>query len=237
MAVTFLAVGTAAGGTGTVSPGIPTGTTTNDIMILHIEGEGEDADADGQGDFGGTLIGTVANDTAGGPSDTRHTLYWKRAGASESAPTVSDAGQHTLAVITSWRGCLIASSPIHKQQSSFDDTADTSPSFTGVTTTENNCMIVASGSVGKVVTYSSWTNASLASISQAWTGTTVSTAAGSDGSIHCAYGILTTAGASGTTTASSDGSQKEANWVIALQPEPVVASGRTTQQMMTNMGF
>lgn len=215
MTISFVASGTKGEGLGSVTPGLPAGWQQDDIFLLHIEGEGEDGADDGQGDFGGTLIGSVASQTTGEPSQTRHTLYWKRAGASESAPTVSDAGQHTLAVISAWRGCIKTGSPIHKSASNSTDSLDTSHSNAGVTTTIDNCMIVASGSSGDDNTYSSWANANLDSITE---GMDEFTQQGSDGSIHMAYGILSTAGASGTTTATVNEIEREANWCLALKP-------------------
>lgn len=234
MAVTFVAAGTEAGGTGAVSPGLPAGWAEDDIFLLHIEGEGEDANADGQGDFGGTLIGTVASAETGDSFATRHTFYWKRATASESAPTTDDAGNHTFAVITGWRGCITSGSPINASQSSFEGGGaggrDTSIEATGVTSGVDNCMIVISVTNGDDVTVSGWTNANLVSITEA---VDVSTTAGTDGSIHVAYGILASAGASGTTTATTSVSEHDANWVIALEPAAV---GGTEPKFMTLLG-
>ena len=234
MGGTFVAAGTLGAGNGSVVPGLPVGWAEDDIFLLHIEGEGEDANADGQGDFGGTLIGTVASDENGASYDTRHTLYWKRATASESAPTVDDAGNHTLAVITAWRGLVATGSPIHQSQSSSEGGGagdrNLDVTATGLTTSIADALIVISVSTGDNTTISGWTNANLVSITEAFD---VGADAGSNGSLHAAYGILASAGATGDTTATLANSEMDANWVIALKPadggEPAAAApGRHT---------
>lgn len=223
MAITFVAAGTKGEGSAGVTPGLPAGWQENDIFILHIEGLGEDGAADGQGDFGGTLIGTVASGTDATPARVRHTVYWKRAGASESAPTTDDAGDHTLAVLTAWRGCKLTGSPINGTPvSTADSDGDVNLSATGVTTDVDNCMIVISHANGDTESVSGWTNSNLESILEA---TDVNTISGTDGCIAVGYGILASAGASGTTTATISASEEEANWTFALEPEPAAESG------------
>ncbi len=219
MPITFVAHGAIVGATTGVTPPLPTGWAENDIFILHIEGEGEDANADGQGDFGGTLIGSVASDQNGNAFDTRNTLYWKRATGSESAPDIDDAGNHTIALISAWRGCVATGDPIHQSQSSSEGglgpDRNTGVSAVGVTTTIADAMIVIFHTSGDEQSISGWTNGNLVSITEAIDEVS---SAGADGSIHAAYGILAAAGASGTTTATLSGSEMDANWVLALEP-------------------
>ena len=226
MGVTFVSVGALAGSTSGVTPALPAGFAADDILVLHIEGEGEDANADGQGDFGGTLIASVVSDQNGVAFDTRNTLYWKRSTGSESAPTTDDAGNHTLACISAWRGCVTTGSPIDVFQTSSagggGPDRDTDVTATGVTTTVANAMIVIAHTSGDETLISGWTNANLASITEAFD---ASSPAGSNGAIHCAYGILVAASASGNTTATLEKSEMDANVVFAFKP--VVAGGAT----------
>jgi len=225
MAITFISVGALGAGLNEVVPGLPAGWAEDDIFILHIEGEGEpDANADGQGDFGGALIGSVSSDDNGNAFDTRNTIYWKRATGSETAPTVDDAGNHTIACISAWRGCVATGNPIHKNQSSSEGGAsgdrNSDVSADGVTTTIPEALIVIVVNNGDLTTISGWTNSNLVSITEAFD---LESDAGSNGHISAAYGVLTAASASGATTATLDNNEMDANWVIAL--EPAAASG------------
>src|SRR5690349_1204387 len=78
---TVYAVGTIASGTGSISPGIPAGTTTNDILILITESSPSEPVT---APAGWTDMGVP---TGNGASQLG--VFWKRAGASESAPTVA----------------------------------------------------------------------------------------------------------------------------------------------------
>jgi hypothetical protein len=222
-----------AAGTGAVNPGLPSGIQNNDILILTIEGEGEDVSADAAPAGGAwTAIdgstGSVASGTTGSSDKTRNTTYWTRYNSSSPPSTaVPDAGNHTLVVITAWRGCITSESPIHKYQSSSSGSNNTSISITGTTTTVDDCLIVLISTCGDndgLTAYpgtqnhtSNWTNANLANpgITEC---VDVDTNTGSDGGIHIAYGGLATHGATGTTTAIHSLSEEEANWCIALMP-------------------
>lgn len=84
-------------GTGTVAPGIPGGTAVGDLMLLFVESY----DAAPSTPSGWTLVGTWT----GGATTTTTILsvYKKIAVQGESAPTVSDTGDHTNAIIHSFR--------------------------------------------------------------------------------------------------------------------------------------
>ena len=213
---TFVAAGSSAAGAGAVTPGDPAGAATGDILLCHIEGEGEDASADLMTDMGAwTQIATVANDTGGSAFDTRHTLHWAPWSAGLNRE-VADAGQHTFAIITAWRG-VDTTTPIHKNQTSSDDSNNSAVSITGVTTTLPDCLIVASHTAGDNVTISGEANASLGSLTER---VDVNTTQGSDGHIAVYSGTLAVAGASGTTTATQSANEREANICIALAPIP-----------------
>ena len=229
MAVTFVNAGTVDISGGTQSPGLPSGWAEDDIFILHIEAEYEDENADGQGDFGGTLIGSVTSGGSIGPNDkTRNTLYWKRAGVSESAPVIDDPGNHGTSVITAWRGCITSGSPLSGTPVSTSSSVNTlSMSANGMTTSDDGAMVVVTLASGDDGVYSAEANSNLVSISEA---VQANNGNGSDGMIGVYYGILTTAGVSGTTTATNSLSEEEAHWTIALKPPggapPSVVLGR-----------
>lgn len=230
---TFVSIGTAAGGTDSVTPGAPAGSVTDDIWLLHIEGEGEDADPDG-GPSGWTIIDSVASAIDGAADRVRCTMYWLRYDSgSPPSRVVPDAGNHTLAYITAWSGCITTESPIHKSQTSSSSTNDTSVSATGVSTDVADCMIVITTAAGDNVGYTTWANSNLAdpAITVADVQTT---SAGSDGMIGVAYGGLASAGASGTTTCTCTALEEEANIVIALKP-PAGAGGISIPVVMNHL--
>ena len=245
MAISFVSyVGGA--GTGTKNPGLPAGIADGDVLLLTIEGEGEDLNADNP-PAGGVWVaidggtGSVASATDGAGDRTRNTTYYcVYDSAAPPATLVPDAGNHTAVVITAWRGCD-TTTPIHKYQSSSNATNDLSVSVTGVTTTEDNCMIVAITAAGdnnaalnypgSQAMYSNWANANLASITEA---VDVNGQEGSDWAIGIAYGVLASAGVSGATTVTIAISEEEANWCVALLPAKTGHSlgGKETRRML-----
>jgi len=219
---TFVAAGTVAatataGGVGPVSPGIPAGTTTNDIMILYVETGNQAVTAIS----GWTLVGAGGVAQATGLV-TMLTIMWKRAGASETAPGVSIAagGDHIVSRIATFRGCVTSGSPINATNPTVQNTASASVSIAGVTTTVADCMICAAVATGQDVAstanISGWTNASLASPAitenmDNWDTT------GNGGGFGAAYGGKATAGATGATTATLVTANTQAMMTFALQ--------------------
>lgn len=166
----FVAAGTQAqtangGGTGPVTPGIPAGATTDDILVLYIETANEPVSAtSGYADIG---VGTVAQ--ANGLV-TALTIRWKRAGGSESAPSVSiAAGNHVIARLVAFRGCVTTGNPYESVQVSTDNTTVTTATIQSAAagTLGPDRMICAAVATGTDVTSTTmagtWTNASLAS--------------------------------------------------------------------------
>jgi hypothetical protein len=234
----FIAAGTAASGTGAVTPGAPAGIVDDDLLILVIEGEGEDANADSAptgGDW--TAIdgstGSVANDTAGSAWDTRCTVYYHvYDSASPPSYSVPDAGEHTLAQVLAFRN-VDTTTPIGNTQSSSADDSNTSVSITGVTTGAANAGVLVVFTNGDDVTASGWTNSNLVSIDEL---TDESTTSGSDGSIHAAFGLKATAGATGATTATVSANEREAGWTIELKKAGGATNATVTPSVVTGTG-
>lgn len=85
-------------GIGDVTPGIPTGTQAGDFMILYVE----TSDSSPSTPSGWTSAGSWLGGS--GTTTTRLTAFYKFAGASETAPTVSGTNDHKNAIIHSFRG-------------------------------------------------------------------------------------------------------------------------------------
>lgn len=172
---------------------------------------------------GFTLIGSVANsgvDTTG----CTLTLFWARAttnGASMSAPVLTFTGDHAYARILGFRGCVASGSPINVSSSgSNGSTAGTSLSIPGLTTTINDCLVVAIVGTGVDSAapglFSSWANAGndLHYLAE-WFET--GTASGHGGTMAITDGVKADAGAFGAISATRT-SGLHAWWCIALAP-------------------
>lgn len=202
-----------AGGPGSVSPSIPTGAQTGDLLFLHIEGEGEDGNADPAG-AGWTLVATAASDEGGLPYSTRVTLYYcVYDSGSPPSLTVPDAGDHTLAVISAWRG-VNQINPIAAFGTDSDATFSSSHTVSsGVETTLDGQLVILFGSYGDDHAPHTPVAAGLDSISTAYTRFTN---AGSDGACFSFYGPKASAGAVGDISYTAGGAEYFAAVVVAL---------------------
>jgi len=162
-----------------------------------------------------------------GTTGTRLTAYWKRHDGSESNPALGDAGDHTGGQVLVFRGCVTTGSPINVEAGSVAGTASTSVTFPTVTTTEDGCLVVnavAWSTDSAAAQASSWTNASLASITEIQdSGST----AGNGGGISVAIGVKTSAGAVSGTTATLGTAATQGRLTFALIPEPAGAGPYT----------
>jgi hypothetical protein len=212
---TVVSVGTVANGTGAVSPGLPASLQDNDILVMFIETNDQ------------TI--TVAGWTQAGSSPqsqatdvTRLTVFWHRYNsASPPATTTSDSGDHQIARIIAIRGCITSGDPFNITGGSSDATSSTSATIPGVTTTVDNCLVLAACGVTRDATsttnFSAWANASLASVAEQMDNTTTS---GLGGGFGVASGEKATAGATGNTTATLAVAGRKTYWTGALTPEP-----------------
>lgn len=233
MAVTFVAAGTAAGGTGSVTPGMPAGATTDDLLILVIEGEGEDTSADSPPTGGAwNTIGSVASATDGAVDRTRCSVYWAWYDAGINR-TVPDAGNHTMARVYAFRG-VDATTPLDgvtPASGSSSTNATSHSAATGLTSASDGAMAILAYSHGDDALSSPGTptNANLASVND---GGAADTSSGSDGTVGLLYGIRTTAGAIGTFAWSTSATEERAWWAFVLRPD----SGGPTEYQDSQSG-
>lgn len=225
MSVTFVAAGTGAGGVGAVTPGMPAGATTDDLLLIVIEGEGEDASDDAVptgGDW--TLIESVASDTTGLVADTRCTVGWAWYDAGINL-TVPDAGNHTLARVFAFRG-VDSTDPIGAFTSGSESVNTSSHSVaSGLTTEADNSLVAFAFTHGDdSLSVSGGANATLTDFASAGT---VETSENSDGTIGLFYGTKATAGGAGTFSWTVAENEKLA-WVAVELKEAVAASGEIT---------
>jgi hypothetical protein len=131
----------------TGSPALPTGWAENDILLLFA-----DMDA---GDAITSILPTGWTEVAGSPqvvgtagsiTSTKLQVFWKRATASEIAPTVSFSGDHIVCRIVAFRGCETSGNPWNMTGGDVEATSDTSFSLAqgagNRTTTVDECLVV-----------------------------------------------------------------------------------------------
>lgn len=221
---TFVNAGTVASGAGTISPGMPASISTNDILLMFAETAGQAITVSGAG--GGTWTEVTNSPQSVGaspPTDpsTRLTCFWSRYDGSQTAPTLSDSGNHQVGRIFAFRGCETSGNPWNITSGGTEATSDTSISATGTTTTLNNCLVViavtTSGDAGVNGTaeFSSWTNTDLSNVTEI--GDNMATA-GNGGGLGVATGQKATAGAYGATTVTCATAGYHAFMTIALRP-------------------
>jgi hypothetical protein len=212
---TVYAVGAVASGTAGVSPGLPSGTVADDILVLLLENE----DA--------TAVGTVTGYTdiqtafASTGTVTRLTVRWKRAVAGETAPSVPDPGDHVVARIIGVRGCIPSQNPVNISTFGTELVSDTSVSIPGATTTRNDCLVIAAFSTGTDVAstthVTSWANASLVNVTEQVDNWVVDGLGGGFGAMS---GQKAVAGAYSATTATCTTANFKALVSFALRGDP-----------------
>lgn len=127
----FQASGTA------ITPGLPTGTVENDVLIGFLQSAGSNPIT--LSDWAAPGDSPLDN----GDWGIRGSMFWRRAGASEAAPTSTDSGTTNIGVILGFRGCVATGDPFEDTSSGFNLPGSTSIVIPGVTTTGANRMIVA----------------------------------------------------------------------------------------------
>jgi hypothetical protein len=198
-APSFVAAGTVDSSGISPNPGLPAGHTTDDILI--IMALAEDTGAPSMNTPAGYTL--ILSQTGGLSPFWRLNVWYKRDGGSESTPSISGTFGGCVARMLCFRGCKATGSPVDASDKSSG--SGTSLTFPAITATVNNSMVVnVTGHPGPdasgTAEFSGWTNATLASITEA-TDNTVSTDSGQ--ALGSAYGVLTDAVSSGQTTATA----------------------------------
>jgi hypothetical protein len=217
---TFVNFGVAATGTTAVSPALPASLLVDDILLLFIETANEAITIPTPN--GGTWTEVTGSPqgtgTAAGLASTRLTVFWSRYNGTQGAPTTSDSGDHQIAQITAWRGCIASGNPWDVTAGDVASAASTAVSIPGATTTVNDCLIVAIVSNATDTGTSqtgTWANASLSGVVER---SDTSSTTGNGGGVGCASGGKAIAGAYSATTAVLATSSVQGRLSIALKP-------------------
>lgn len=156
---------------------------------------------------------------AGATLHTKLAVFSHRAsGSSMTGPTIDTPTNHAIAFIVTVRGVNTTTAIDATAGSDTGGTDSTSVTIPGLTTTVDNCLVLAFCSAGTDTAsaqFSGWTNASLASISEA---ADEFTTVGGGGGIGVAAGVKSSAGAVSATTATLAGSSGQARICVAVRP-------------------
>ncbi len=214
----FQLAGTAQSGAAALTVAWPTH-LTNDIGILVVETGGEGTTLTITAPTGWVAVtGSPVTDVATN-AGSKLQVFWKRAAsAAETSVTVPDSGDHQVARIFTFRGCVTTGNPWDVIGTDTKTTASTTVTWPSVTTTvdETLCVFIASrpNDSASTTAFGAISNANLTGRGEAGEAGTTS---GHGGGFVVAYGQKATAGAIGTTTATGPNTTN-AEMVIALKP-------------------
>lgn len=194
---------------GTPTPALPSGWAAGDLLLLWQYSVQASSPPTPTLKSGFTNIRTQV--PIGSHAGAR--LSYKIAQSGETAPTLSDHGSTNAAYLIAIRG--VDASPIDVSNGNVQGTATTSVSVSGVTTTQDNDLIVIiattlTGDTG-TTSIAGWANADLTGITerddrtQDYYQAAIVTA------------VKQTAGATGTTTATSAASGQHGNLIVAIK--------------------
>jgi len=194
---------------GTLSPGLPAGYAADDIFVLFCNtNDGETAPTPS----GWTLLGFEESAAAG----IRATMFWRRATASESAPSFTSPANGESAIIHAFRGCVATGSPFDVTAGNSDSSSNTTVTFPSITTTVDDCMVVLFGAIFNA-NISGQTNGNLTSLTER-----------SDNlsflGINVTTGVKATSGSTGTTSATASANCTEVCMTTSLKSTSGVIS-------------
>ncbi len=227
---TFVACGTQFASVNAVSAPLPSGLTTNDILLLFIE---TDAQAITVSDSAGGTWTEVTNSPQS-VTGTRLTVFWSRYNGTQTAPTVSDSGNHQIGAICAWTGIETSGNPWDVTSGNTDSSSDTSGAEPGASTSgaDRLVVIVGTADIDTALPITSISNGNLANISAARI--TASSTVGNDGGLSIFDGQKATAGNYGNTILTYTGNTLKGMMSIALRSP--TATSQTSHRFRTDDG-
>lgn len=218
MAVEWVGSGALSVAVGAITPALPSGLATDDILILPLRSRDDQA-ASIANAAGGTWTEFTNSPQSNATDGVRGTFFWSRYNGTQTAPTTNDSGAINMGRIIAFRGCVATGDP-YDATAGDTQTAGTSMTNPGLVTTVDDCLIVVISvldvdGVASTANASAWTNASLASIDER---VDEIVAQGIGGGHAVATGVKATAGTVSSTTWTQANSGGTANLTIALIP-------------------
>jgi adhesin HecA-like repeat protein len=220
MAVSFVAVGSQASGTGAITAALPSGIQTDDLLLLVVESANQaiTVNTSGWTELTSSPQGTG---TAGGTAATELAVYWRWVDGTETNTRIADSGDHTIAAIGAYRG-VYKPAPFNAQAGAVNATASTTCTFPTVTTTVDDCLVLLMNAraLPDSNTNAQTTNHTNANLSGLAANFEYNTNAGNGGGFCVESGLKATAGAVGTSTATNSVSTVTGVITLALTPAP-----------------
>ena len=226
-APTIISVGAEFTSTGVPTATLPGTHAANDILVLAIQQSNE---ANYAAPTGYTRLGPQngigAAATAG---STKLCLFWKRDNGAESAPTLTDSGDHTYGVMFAVRGCPTTGDPMLLGGQAYKFTASTTGTSDKSKTVMDSCLIVtvfAHAIDNAAAQGSSPTNADLTSVTEQFDDGTTD---GTGGGIYIMSGVKATRGSIGASTVTWGSSTVDVSTVLTFMPADSAENSRPTQ--------
>jgi hypothetical protein len=197
--VTIASVGAEFHSTGVPTATLPGTHAANDILLLILQSSNDSVVA---APAGYTQLGPENGIGAGGVAgSTKLSIFWKRDGGAESAPTIPDTGDHTYGVMIAVRGCPTHGDPFHSVGQAWKFAASTAATAKAGSTVVDASLVMsifghATDSTGNNISGSA-VNASLGSVTTQFDGMTTD---GTGGGIAVITGTLNIAGSLSATT-------------------------------------
>lgn len=208
---------------------LPTGIAANDKLFLFINCRASESI--------GAITGwaqTSFSPIDPGAGDYELTIFERDATGSDTDPTVPDSGDHQIAFIAAFRSGTGALLEI-KHSNTGTAAASTSLSFPTITTTGNDYLVLNAVSDDwddqSATRYSSWTNASLGSVTERYDGGWTTNGGGGLG---LASGTKATAGAVSATTATLASSVAVSMATFAIGDVAGASTQNITGALFTN---
>jgi len=207
-------------GIGAITPAFPSGYTavTDDVALTFLECESADTVTapSGWAILNAQTVSTLVT--------TKLTVLWKRLVGGDTAPTVADAGDHLIGRMMIVRGCSNSGNPWNNFTGTTEGVADTTVAIPGLTTSCDDCLIVAVFGTGQdldtTANASAWANPNLDGIVERcddWT------SQGTGGGFAVATGVACESGGIAATTATVATANVKTLITIALASQ---ASGK-----------
>jgi lysophospholipase L1-like esterase len=220
--VTFVAVGAITSSSSAITPALPAGISTGDILLLFLETSNQAISiaSPNNGTWTEVANSPQGTGTAAGSTGARLTVFWSRYNGTQGAPTTSDSGDHQLGQILAFRGAATSGNPWDVTYGGVEAASDTSGVIPGVITTLDNTLIVAAiatslPDASGTANFSSWTNSNLTELTERADNTVTS---GNGGGLGIATGKKAAAGIYGTTAVTLANSAYKGMMSIALKP-------------------
>jgi hypothetical protein len=203
---------------GARTPSWPAGHQLNDIGVMFVETCAQNVATVPTG-WAHAPNSPVSIGTAGASDATMLSVLWKRVTTvPEPNLSIGDSGDHQGACIAIVRGCVATGNPWDVTNFDTLGVAGTAITVPGVTTTQDNCLIIHAMAHGLDLTggqVSGWANAGLTSVAEVLDH---SDTGGNGGGYSAMTGVKAVHGATGNGTATLSNNSKQAHWTGALIP-------------------